>query len=77
MKQDRPLLGIVLMLGFCILAPVADAIAKLLGTSVPLAQVVMIRFAVQAIILIPLVWATGRLWRMRGRVLWLTFLRTF
>ena len=64
------------MLGFCILAPVADAIAKLLGTSVPLAQVVMIRFAVQAIILIPLVWATGRLWRMRGRVLWLTFLRT-
>ena len=64
------------MLGFCILAPVADAIAKLLGTSVPLPQVVMIRFAVQALVLIPLVWATGRLWRMRGRVLWLTLLRT-
>lgn len=64
------------MLGFCILAPVGDAIAKLLGTSVPLAQVVLIRFAVQALVLIPLVWATGRLWRMRGRVLALTFLRT-
>jgi drug/metabolite transporter (DMT)-like permease len=76
MKEDRPLLGISLMLGFCILAPVADAIAKLLGTSVPLPQVVMIRFAVQALVLIPLVWATGRLWRMRGRVLWLTLLRT-
>lgn len=76
MKEDRPLLGISLMLGFCILAPVADAIAKLLGTSVPLPQVVLIRFAIQALVLIPLVWATGRLWRMRGRVLRLTFLRT-
>lgn len=64
------------MFGFCILAPMGDAIAKILGTSVPLGQVVLIRFAIQALILIPLVWATGRLWRMRGRVLWLTFLRT-
>jgi drug/metabolite transporter (DMT)-like permease len=76
MTDDKPLLGISLMFGFCILAPMGDAIAKILGTSVPLGQVVLIRFAIQALILIPLVWATGRLWRMRGRVLWLTFLRT-
>lgn len=25
---DRPFLGVVLMLGFCVLAPVADAFAK-------------------------------------------------
>lgn len=64
------------MLGFCILAPMADSIAKLLGTSVPLGEVVMIRFAVQALVLIPLVWATRRIWRMRGRVLALVFIRT-
>ena len=76
MSTDRPLLGILLMLGFCIVAPIGDAVAKMLGSSVPLGQVVLIRFAVQALILIPLVWATGRVWRMRGRVLRLTFLRT-
>ncbi|APE42960.1 EamA family transporter [Sulfitobacter alexandrii] len=76
MSEDRPLLGISLMLGFCILAPAGDAIAKLLGASVPLVQVVLFRFAIQALMLIPLVWATGRLWRMRGRVLALTLLRT-
>jgi drug/metabolite transporter (DMT)-like permease len=64
------------MMGFCILAPVGVAVAKLLGASVPLGQVVLIRFAVQALILIPFVWASGRAWRMRGRVLWLTLLRT-
>ena len=31
MIQDRPLLGILLMIGFCILAPMGDSIAKLLG----------------------------------------------
>jgi drug/metabolite transporter (DMT)-like permease len=76
MTEDKPVLGISLMLGFCILAPIADAIAKLLGTSIPLAEVVAIRFGVQALVLIPLIWWTGRLWQMQGRILWLTFLRT-
>lgn len=76
MNTDRPLLGIALMLGFCILAPLGDALAKLLGTALPLAQIVAIRFAVQALILVPLVWATGRMWRMQGRTLALAFLRT-
>ena len=64
------------MLGFCIVAPMGDAVAKLLGQSVPLGQLLFIRFAVQALVLIPLVWATRRLWRMKGRVLRLTILRT-
>ncbi|MGC1494359.1 MAG: DMT family transporter [Sulfitobacter sp.] len=76
MTQDKPILGIALMLGFCIVAPIGDAVAKILGASVPLGEVVMIRFALQAIVLIPLVWATGRMWRMRGRILALTFFRT-
>ncbi|MEM9577020.1 MAG: DMT family transporter [Pseudomonadota bacterium] len=76
MTTDRPLLGIMLMLGFCVLAPVGDAIAKILGQTVPVAQLVLVRFAVQAAVLVPLVWATGRVWCMTPRVLLLTFIRT-
>ncbi|WP_170363120.1 DMT family transporter [Ruegeria arenilitoris] len=76
MTQDRPVFGIVLMLGFCVLAPLGDALAKLLGEITPLGVLVLVRFAVQAAILIPLVALTGRTWRMRGRVLRLTVLRT-
>lgn len=76
MSQDRPLLGIMLMLGFCVLAPFGDALAKILGQSVPLGQMLLIRFAVQALILIPIVFFTKRPWRMRRRVLNLTLLRT-
>ncbi|MFV1530532.1 MULTISPECIES: DMT family transporter [unclassified Phaeobacter] len=76
MTHDRPSLGILLMLGFCIVAPLGDAVAKLLGAHIPLGQLLFVRFAAQVLLLVPLIWATGRLWRMRGRVLWLTFLRT-
>ncbi|MEM9394487.1 MAG: DMT family transporter [Pseudomonadota bacterium] len=54
MTQDRPLLGISLMLGFCLLAPLGDSIAKLLGPIVPLALLLAIRFGVQAGLLLPL-----------------------
>ena len=64
------------MLGFCILAPMGDAIAKVLTGQLPLGQIVFVRFALQALILIPLTLATGRVWRMQGRVLRLVALRT-
>ena len=76
MNIDRPLLGIMLMLGFCVLAPVGDAVAKILGQTVPIGQLVLVRFAVQAVLLIPLVWLSGRAWRMRPRIAVLTLLRT-
>lgn len=76
MAQDRPLLGILLMLGFCIVAPMGDALAKMLGQSISMGQLVWVRFAVQAAVLIPLVWVTGRVWRMSGRVLQLAVIRT-
>ncbi|GAA6200314.1 DMT family transporter [Aquicoccus sp. SU-CL01552] len=76
MSADRPVLGILLMLGFCLLAPLGDAVAKLLGETLPLGQLLLVRFAVQAAMLIPIVAATGRLWRMRGRILRLAALRT-
>ncbi len=76
MTRDKPVLGILLMLGFCAVAPLGDAVAKLLGDSVPIGQLLLLRFAIQAIVLIPLVFLTNRLWRMRGRVLGLAALRT-
>lgn len=69
-------MGIALMLGFCIVAPLGDAVAKIIGNSIPIGEVVLVRFALQALVLAPLVWYSGRIWRMRGRVLWLALMRT-
>lgn len=76
MAADRPLLGVLLMLGFCVLAPMGDALAKLLGKDVPLVQLLLTRFGVQAVLLVPFAWLTGRALKMRGRILRLTALRT-
>ena len=66
----------MLMLGFCVLAPIGDAVAKILGHTVPIGQLVLVRFAVQVILLIPLIWITQRAWRMTRRVMVLTLIRT-
>jgi hypothetical protein len=54
MIKDRLLLGIAIMLGFCILAPMADVIAKMLGGSIPLIQLSFVRFIAQMVILWPI-----------------------
>ena len=76
MIADRPLLGVLLMLGFCMLAPMGDAIAKILGGSIPLLQLLAVRFALQALLLLPVVIYAGTQLSMSPRVLKLTFLRT-
>lgn len=76
MTQDRPILGILLMLGFCIVAPMGDALAKLLSDKVALGQLLFVRFGVQALVLIPIIALTGRMWRMTPRVFGITLLRT-
>ncbi len=55
MTQDRPVLGILLMLGFCIAAPMGDALAKLLGETMDVAQLVAIRMGLQVLLLAPIV----------------------
>jgi len=76
MQVDRPALGISLMIGFCVVAPLGDAVAKLLGETVPLGQLLVVRFAAQALLLLPIVWLTGRTLAMSQRVLRLTAIRT-
>ncbi|MEL6510140.1 MAG: DMT family transporter [Pseudomonadota bacterium] len=76
MTADRPLLGILLMLGFCVLAPLGDGIAKLLGETMAILQILIARFAVQAVVLAPLVWAQSKSLRFSRRIWRLTVQRT-
>lgn len=76
MTQDRPVLGISLMIGFCVLAPLGDSIAKILGATIPLLQLLIVRFALQALILFPIVIASTRHLHMSRRTFWLTIART-
>ena len=79
MNADRPLLAIALMAGFCFVAPLSDATAKLLGQAAyaqPVFQVLVLRFAMQAVFLVPLAVATGRSLRMTRRQTLLVLART-
>lgn len=76
MTTDRPFLGVMLMLAFCVLAPLGDSIAKLLGGVVALSVLILVRFGVQAVILLPLVVLSGKGFSLpKGMLLW-TFVRT-
>lgn len=76
MSHDRPLLGILLMLGFCILAPLGDGIAKLLGDTNGVIELVTFRFMLQPIFLVPIIIFAGISLRMTRRVMFFTVLRT-
>ena len=73
---DRPVLGVMLMLGFCAMAPLGDASAKALGATMTLGQLLLVRFAIQAAVLAPVIVATGGTFRMNGSLLRLTAIRT-
>ena len=66
----------MLMLGFCALAPVGDALAKILGARMGLGQLVLARFALQAAVLAPLAFVLGDGLRMSARAWRLTLVRT-
>jgi len=76
MIADRPALGISLMLGFCMTAPLGDALAKILSETVPVMQLLLVRFGTQAVVLLPIVWFANIQWRVNGPVLWLVFIRS-
>ncbi|WP_439604710.1 DMT family transporter [Shinella sp.] len=76
MTVDRPLLGNLLMMAFCVVAPMGDALAKLAGAAVPLLMLATVRFGIQAVILLPLILATGGRLSMSPRLLRMTLLRT-
>ena len=59
MIRDQPAIGVLLMLGFCMMVPMGDALAKLLGEHVDVAVLVTVRMAIQAIVLLPVVVFAG------------------
>ena len=73
---DRPLLGIALMLGFCLLIPFSDALAKMLGGVFPLLQLILVRFIAQAGLLLPLAVLRGAVIFPSVRVVRLAGLRS-
>jgi len=73
---DRPFLGILLMLGFCVLAPLGDATAKVLGEDYSVGVLVFIRFCMQAILLMPFVVFAGNAMPRGARLVKMTALRT-
>ena len=76
MVHDRPLFGILLMVGFCVLAPLGDSIAKLLGETIPLVQLLLVRFVAQSLLFLPYLWWAGIPILLPREVLGPTILRT-
>ncbi len=70
------MLGIALMLGFCALIPLGDAVAKILSTRIPVGQIVLARFAAQGLILAPVALMLGISLRLPSRVMPKVILRT-
>lgn len=76
MSTDRPFFGVMLMLCFCVLAPLGDSIAKILGGAVVLMVLLFARFAVQALMLLPVVVFRGQGLRLPRELLGWTLVRT-
>ena len=64
------------MLGFCVLAPLGDAMAKLLGEDLSVGFLVFVRFSIQVALLMPLVWLLKYPMPKGARLIRLTAIRT-
>lgn len=53
MPHDRPLMGALLMIAFCVLAPLLDVCAKLAAAELPVGQITLARFVVQVALMLP------------------------
>ena len=63
MTHNSTLYGILLMVGFSLIAPLMDSFAKLIGEAVAVGQIAATRFLVQRALLLPLAAAMGWLHR--------------
>jgi drug/metabolite transporter (DMT)-like permease len=70
-SSDNILIGVALMLGFCITAPLLDVAAKLASTSIPVGQITAARFIVQCVLMVPVIVIMGLSLRV-AREQWLT-----
>jgi drug/metabolite transporter (DMT)-like permease len=76
MIRDTTLQGVLLMLAFCVLAPLLDVSAKLAAENgVPVGQVTFARFFVQTALMLPVMWLMGLGLGLTRRALGYTCLR--
>jgi drug/metabolite transporter (DMT)-like permease len=74
-QPDRILPGILLMLSFCMLAPLLDVASKLASATIPVGQIVTARFLVQGALMLPVAWIMGVSLGINRRALGLISLR--
>nr|WP_321483837.1 DMT family transporter [uncultured Cohaesibacter sp.] len=72
LEGDNPLLGIFLMVLFCMMIPFSDAFVKILGQSVSLVTVLVVRFSMQLIFM-----GTAMLIRRKGSIAHIINLRAY
>lgn len=76
MTRDTTLRGVVLMLAFCVIAPMLDVAAKLAAEAgIPVGQVTAARFVVQTALMLPVVLVMRLPLALDGRALGYTTLR--
>ena len=57
--SDRTLLGVLMMISFCAVAPLLDVSAKLATDEIPIGQITAIRFLIPVFLMVPLIWGLG------------------
>jgi drug/metabolite transporter (DMT)-like permease len=67
-STDRPFLGVILMLVFCLTAPLLDVASKLATETVPVGQITLARFVVQGALMLPVALVMGLSWRINSRM---------
>ncbi|MFC6498941.1 DMT family transporter [Gemmobacter lanyuensis] len=73
--SDRILPGALLMIAFCVLAPLLDVCSKLATQTLPVGQVTLARFVVQSLVMLPVVMWMGEWGRMDRRLFGMVVLR--
>ncbi|SPH16751.1 Riboflavin transporter [Defluviimonas aquaemixtae] len=73
--DDRILLGVALMIAFCVFAPLIDVASKLAAQAVPVGVIVLGRGVVQAALMLPVVLVMGLRLHLSRRALRLAALR--
>ena len=75
MTTDRILLGVGLMLAFCVLAPLLDVSSKLAAATIPVGQITGARFVVQGVLMLPIALAMRVTLQLDRRMTGLIILR--
>ena len=76
MISDRPLIGLLFVFAFCLMAPLGDALVKVVGMGAPLMVLLLSRFVFQAVSLAPVVLLSGREFPTDRRIFGLICLRS-